>query len=282
MTAVLILLMLAAAVLGLGWYMASRQRSDEFADEAATASGYMDVTVSLPSRDEYFQFTCQFRVAYAPTDKNRAGTEPSISSVESLLYTAGKDVSTNLALPQRSQLRHELSDMFRVQRTLPNKEFVISAYCDAVEVDEGQLRAVERSYDEVLEAERLQRRVGYLGKVFQDPRTATMWWLAQDPAKIDELPGKAELLYRLDRRLNPNANPSDLPISRDLDWFIQTADDSERAAIGVALAGIYRRFGREEFADEAEQLIPKRTLPSRKNSDPENPDDDQNPGRPNE
>jgi hypothetical protein len=272
---VIFILLLVAAVLGLGIYIARQARhatSESDFDGPDKAAGYMDVTVSLPSKDEYFQFTCEFRVAYAPVDRSRVDAEPSISSVESALYTGGKEVSVNLALPQKNQLRHELSDAFRAQRTLPNREFVISAYCESVEVDQSQLEAVERSYDEVLEAERLQRRVNYLGQVFQDPRTATMWWLAQDPAQIDELPGKAELLYRLDRRLNPNANPSDLPISRDLDWFLQTADDSERAAIGVALAGIYRRFGREEFADEAEQLIPNRTLPSRNGKESEKQD----------
>lgn len=270
MNAFIVLLLVAAITAAVIWIFFKSTRAPEL-DEPEESAGYMSVTVTLPSRDEYFQFTCRFRVAYAPTDSGRAGMEPSISSIESALYTGGKQISANLALPQKNQLRHELSDAFRVQRTLPSRDFVISAYCDEVEVDDRQLEAVERGYDEVLESERLQRRVSYLGTVFQDPRIATMWWLAQDPAKIDELPDKAELLYRLDRRLNPNTNPSDLPISRDLDWFIQTADDSERAAIGVALAGIYRRFGREEFADEAERLIPNRTLPSRNGDRPRSP-----------
>ena len=247
-----------------------------------SAAEYMNVTVSLPSKDVYFQFTCQFRVAYAPTGSNRSAySEPSISSVESLLFTEGKELSVKLALPQKNQLKHELSEAFRTQRTLPSGDFLITAYCDEVEVDPKQLEAIERGYQEDLEADRVQRRVSYLGTVFKDPRIATMWWLAQHSDKVEELPEKAELLYRLDRRLNPDSNPSDLPISRDLDWFLETADDSERAAIGVALAGIYRRYGRDEFANEAELLIPNRTLPSRNGSEPDAPDN-RIPGQPGE
>lgn len=279
MITVLILLIILGILLVLGWAaykfgLFNEVLGDEelFGEPEEAEPQHMDVTVALPSQDVYFQFTCKFRLEYTPTASNRTGKEPSISSVESALYTAGKELSTELSLPQKDQLKHELTDAFREQRTLPSNDYVITAYCEEVEVDPKQLEAIARNYNEELGALRLQRRVNYLGTVFEDPRISTMWWLAQNGDKIDELPKKAELLYRLDRRLNPNTNPSDLPICRDLDVFLEEADDAERAAIGVALAGIYRRYGHDELADEAERLIPNRTLPSRNGSKPENSD----------
>jgi len=228
----------------------------------------MDVTLSLPSSDVYFQFTCEFVVTYTPTHSNVEGLAPPHSSVESLLYSAAKERSSKLALPQHEQLRHELDSAFRTPQPMPQLNFRIYAYCKKVNVDLKQLDAIQRNYEDDLKAERLRRQVAYLGTVFEDPRVATMWWLARHDEQIDELPGKAELLYRLDRRLHPDTNPSELPVSRDLDWFLEGADDAERSAIGVALAGIYRKFDRDDLAEEAERLIPNRTLPPHNGSRP--------------
>ncbi|WP_112139863.1 hypothetical protein [Glycomyces dulcitolivorans] len=241
---------------------------------SASATQELEAKVALPSKDLYYQFDCNFKVHYTSTRSGTEGREPPLLEVESLLFSTGKDQSVKLALPQKDQLRHELNGVFMNEQPMPGHDFRITAECIGIDVDPKQLAAVKHGFAEDLADERLRKKVAYLESVFESPRNATMWWLAQNVDKVEDLPNMAELLYRLDRRLHPDANPSKLPLILDLDWFIEGATDDKRAAIGVALAGIYKKYGEDVLAKEAESLIPNRTMPSRirDEEDPDDPD----------
>lgn len=271
-----LILLALVAVCGGAWllyrYMLE-ERSHTGPDDLVPGSSARDtteMTITLPSKHPYFSFNCSVEVAYAAMDRS-TGTLPKLSAIEWTLYKASKDIAVSYALPQKEQLKHELASVFGARRTLPDQDFVITAYCLEVTVDPEQLEAVQRGYQEDLDSERLKAKVTYLSQVFDDPRTATMWWLAQNSANIDELPDRSDMLFRIDRLLNPDHRTPDLPI-QDLEWFLENADDAGKAAVGVALAGIYRRFEKEDFAKEAERLIPNRTPPSRNRSKPDDSD----------
>ncbi|MFC3491158.1 hypothetical protein [Glycomyces rhizosphaerae] len=283
----LIILLLGAILAGLGWYMYKHVTDADgtvpfqgFGSEAGDASPPpprpkpMAVTLTLPSRDAGFVFTCEFTATYTPSYGGMDHLEPPRSNVESLLYTVAKDISSRFTLLDFEQVRSELHNAFQTERQLPGQNFRISADCKKIRVSEDQVATLKYIHDEDVEIAKLQRRIAFFNTVFENPRNATMWWLAKHEDQIDQLPQKAELIYRLDQRLNPENNQSEVPVSRDLDWFLEGADEAQKATIGVALAGIYRKYGRDDLAAEAERLIPSHTLPTRNGSRPETSDPD--------
>jgi hypothetical protein len=264
MTSATLLMVLFGAIAAAGWWLVRHRFGGTVADEGATpmpdrppasASDLAQVILNLPSSHPHFQFTCEIEFRYAETVDPPRGFRPREGSVEWTLYQAVKDLSAQFPLTRKDQLKYELTGALRTPLKLHNGRFVVWGECKDVAVDPEQLDTVFEGYKEDVENERLRRRIDFLDRVFANSRVATMWWLAQHADRIEELPATADLLYKLDKRLNPE-NHSDGPkIGQDLDWFLADADRTARSSIGATLVGFYSRHGQRELAEQARRLI---------------------------
>jgi hypothetical protein len=247
----------------LGWWLVRHHFGRPAAVEAisfpdrpaAPASEPSRIILNLPSSHPHFQFTCEVEFRYAEAVEPPRGFRPREGSIEWTLYQAVKDLSAKFPLTRKDQLKYELTGALRTPIKLHNGRFVVWGECIEVAVDPEQMTTVYEGYKEDIENERLRRRIEFLDKVFENSRLATFWWLAQHTDQIDELPAKADLLYRLDKRLNPSNHADGSQIGRDLDWFLADADGTARSAMGATLVGFYSRHNQRELAEQARRLI---------------------------
>jgi hypothetical protein len=261
----LAIIIIALMTLGLaGWSLFRRLRASDLkrlgslADHVSTppVAEAPHAILDLPSSHPHYSFSCDIEFRYAETSRPPRGLRPRQGSVEAALYEAVKDLSAQFPLTRKDQLKYELTRVLGSALELPGGRYVVWGECKGVEVDPIQLEAVYDGYQEDVDNERLRRRIEFLGKVFEDPRTATMWWLSQHSDEVDQIDDKSTLFYNVDRRLNQERRPPELTISEDLRAFAAEADPSERFAMGQALHQVYKNLKREEYAKEARRLLP--------------------------
>lgn len=233
--------------------------------------------LKLPSSHRQFQFTCHLTVLRQPLEGGPTTDDPQ-RAAEWAMYAYAKDISSMFALTEHSQLQLRLDHELPVPRKASSIGLAAWAHCDKVEVEKDELELVRKlnlsRFEWLLEQENfelLDRRVERLGRVMADPRTATLWWFAQNQDKLDELPRKAEVIYNLDQLINPQNHavssssllgefgyvPADRfagEDGRDLEDFIGQTDVSGKAAVGLVLSGVYRSHGRQDLAERASRL----------------------------
>jgi hypothetical protein len=249
-----------------GWFLLRRRAAapdpDEFGASherfaVPTMSEAPRVILHLPSSHPHFQFTCDIEFRYAERTNPPQGLRPRQGSVEWALYNAVKDLSARFPLTRKDQLKYELTGALRSTVELQGGRFVVWGECKGVEADPVEIEIVTQGYQEDVEHERMRRRIEFLGKVFESPRTSTMWWLSQNTDQVDQVEEKSELFYQVDRRLNPDNNTPEATVGKDLSEFVERADASGRAAIGRTLHRFYKDHKQERRAKEALRLLPK-------------------------
>ncbi|PRY57858.1 hypothetical protein [Glycomyces artemisiae] len=262
----LILLLLAGAAAFGGWQLLRRRGGPvEIEDPGQQVQSQAPMTqiatLHLPSSHLHFQFSCDIEYRYAETSRTPRGVRPRPGSVEAALYETLKELSSQFPLTRKDQLKYELTRALRSPLNV-NGRFAVWGECLGVQVDEAEMDIIHEGYREELENERLRRRIEFLGKVFEDHRGATMWWLARHQDEIEQLPEKADLIYRVERQLNPEHDPENLKIGQDLVWFLASSAEDARSTVGTMLSGIYAEYGQAELARKAADLIPYREQPT--------------------
>jgi hypothetical protein len=186
-------------------------------------------------------------------------------------------------------LSFRLDSELLTPRKLRELELTVWARCVSVHVDRGQRQLVHDMEQRKLQLERerledwiLERRIRRLAAIFEDPRTATLWWFAQNPEHLEQLIDKADLFFSLDRRLNggahdaigaagggpeepviepdllahdevPEPDPTVATDGQVLDQFLLDVDPAGQAALGIVLANLYRDHGRHDLADRIQR-----------------------------
>lgn len=252
--------------------------------------------LSLPSVKPQLAFRCAVNISFDPLQSGAEPRNPE-TAIEQDVHDITRRISSRLSLTEHEQLSYRITAELLRPRSLPSAGLAYWGRCISVETNATELelvRGIERQRlvweSEQQEEWILRRRIKSLSQIFDDPRTATIWWFAKHPDRLEELPLKAQLFSDLDhwfssRRWQTPVGPQeaepeppepeedpfdepDEPVVFDeapmpdptaatdgqlLDQFLLDSDEAGRAAIGIVLAKLYRDNGRDDLADRIQQ-----------------------------
>ncbi|MCC3765266.1 hypothetical protein K3N28_19590 [Glycomyces sp. TRM65418] len=278
MTGFFVILILAAVIVG-AWKIYASQKSPAAA-YAPAAPAFVPPTplyevatvrLDLPSVVPAFRFNCEFSVRYRTDNAVSSGPDP-LTAVKSAIQAEARTITAAYALDgDMGLLEYELDVAFQAGMTDGGRPVDFSAQCLAIACDSAEqklvkevsLRKFRLEVENHLE-EAYRTRIRQLDEFFSEPRSAALWWFAQNPDKIDQLPNKIKLMYKVDRSLHHEGaeggvswfdpeHPDGLQAA-DLSDFLATSDLSSRAAVGTLLGNTYERFGRADLAQRARML----------------------------
>lgn len=239
--------------------------------QATAPTEIIELTLHLPSLQPEFQFACDMRIRYR-IDRPLHDSEEAHRLAEKAVYDAASNVSARFQLDNQDVFEVELNEEVQQSRSAANGRMTVSAHCSAVTVNDNDLalvREVVRRKFELLAENHLwdayRTRIEQLRTIFSEPKTAALWWLAKHPEGIDQMPDKFRLMHTIKRYLDDEgslggpykfteSNPDGHPPAADLDDFLASADESDRAAMGSLLANVYERLGKEALAERARKL----------------------------
>ncbi|WP_155829971.1 hypothetical protein [Glycomyces tenuis] len=251
---------------------------------------------SLPSEKSQLTFRCAVNISFEPLRPGGELHNPE-TAIKQDVYGIVCRISSRLSLTEHEQLSYRITAELLQRRSLPSAGLAYWGRCISVEAKASELELVRGLEQRRLawESEQqeewmLRRRIKSLSQIFDDPRIATIWWFAQHPDRLEDLPLKAQLFSDLDHWFNarrwqapnrpqepeqvstepeeglfdepdehlvfdeePMPDPTAATDGQLLDQFLLDSDEAGRAAVGIVLAKLYRDNGRDDLADRVQQ-----------------------------
>ncbi|RRS00159.1 hypothetical protein [Glycomyces terrestris] len=229
------------------------------------------VELFLPSSLPSLKFGARFTVKYLLKGELRIG-EDVRRVLEWELHQAAQSVTSQFPLTVSRYLHLALNDRLNAWRWVREGVVGFQAECTGVQADPKDLALaaeLERArFTLEMEAQLHDARLRgaeRLGGLLGEPRTAALWWFAQHPDRVEDLPRITELMYTLDAQLNHRGavlGPGVLAVGdefsptsgTDLDVFLTGAKSEERTLLLNTLTTAYERLGRPDLAERARTL----------------------------
>jgi hypothetical protein len=184
------------------------------------------------------------------------------------IFQTARAISSQYSLTVHEYLHMALNQHLQPARDVAKGHMTIRAHAEPAKVDIKELalaRELERSQFELeleghLEGARM-RRAERLGRLIADPQRAALWWFANHPDRIEDLPKIAAAMFALDQQFNRPAEDTDSAGAngrrthgQDLDDLLSNVDERRRTLLGNTLAFTYDQLGRPEMAERARAL----------------------------
>lgn len=223
--------------------------------------------LKLPSSLASLKFPCKVTIDYIAGDGFPADQDPARAATWEILQVA-QAISSQYPLTVYEHIDMALNQELHRTRHALKGQLTIRAHVEPVRPDIKDLalaRELERSQfelerDDHLEGARM-RRAEQLARLIADPQRAALWWLTNNPTRIEELPKITTMMINLDRQLNhPSGYSGDATATgeptfgQDLDDLLAKADKNKRAQMGNALVFAYNQLGRPDLAERARSL----------------------------
>lgn len=226
-------------------------------------SEHLKLASSLAS----LKFPCKVTIDYIADRGFPADQDPARAAVWEILQAA-QAISSQYPLTVYEHIDMALNHELHRPRNAANGHLTVRAHFHPVHPDIKDLtlaRELERSEFEFTRDEHLDgvrmRRADRFGRLLADPQRAALWWLADHPNRIEDLPKIAAMMSNLDRQFN---RPSDArgdgdafggpTHGQDLDDLLAKVDSHKRAQMGNTLVFAYEQLGRPDLAERARSL----------------------------
>jgi hypothetical protein len=224
----------------------------------------------LPSSLPELKFSCPLTIKYIDKEEVRIG-EDLRRVLEWEIHRTAQTVTSQHPLTVSEYLHMALNEALNAWRWARDGALGYQAECDPVKVEPKDL-ALARELDRArftleLESElhdSRMRNAERLGRLLSEPRTASLWWFAQHPDRVEDLPRITEMMFALNAQLNHRdavLAPGVVAVGgfeptsgADLDVFLSEAGEDARALLRNTLAMAYDQLGRPEMAERARAL----------------------------
>ncbi|MFG3339623.1 hypothetical protein [Glycomyces sp. NPDC048151] len=226
--------------------------------------------LELPSSLPALKFKCPVTVEYIVKGDIRIG-EDVRRVLEWELHRTAQAVTAQHALTVSEYLHLPLNDKFNAWRWARDGAIGFKAEFGPALVEPEDLalaRELERAeFTLDMETRLHDKRMSNadrLGRLLSEPRTAALWWFAQHPERVEELPRITEMMFALDAQLNHRGavlSPGIVAVGdfaptsgADLDSFLTGTGEDNRTLLLNTLAAAYDRLGSPEMAERARDL----------------------------
>jgi hypothetical protein len=226
---------------------------------------HLRVELVLPSALPALKFKCWVTIDFIVGAGFPVDQDPAEVAKWEILQTA-RAISAQYSLTVHEYLHMALNHQLHQARDTAKGRLTVRAHAEPANVDIKELglaRKLEQTQFELEIEEHLEgarmRRAERLGRLIAEPQQAALWWFANHPDRIQDLPRITETMFALDQRFNGaaenvNATDGDPTHGQDLDHLLSEIDRGKRALLGNTLAFAYEQLGRPDMAERARAL----------------------------
>ncbi|QSB04299.1 hypothetical protein [Natronoglycomyces albus] len=145
------------------------------------------------------KFRCRLVVEYRVTGAWTAASMPQQEVRERVLRYASQ-ITESLRLTRAGDLRERINFELGSHRDAAGVPLRYGINCVNVMVDEDEVETVRRIVDIKRDValqpyldERVKARMNFYGETLSTSRTAALWWLAENPSNVEQLPHVARV-----------------------------------------------------------------------------------------